>query len=648
MGDQVRDAVEGELFYAPAAEFERIRRLNAPAERRAEAFADLARLNALFMIARAGSGHIGSSFSSMDIVAWLHLQVLQPGRDLFFSSKGHDVPGLYTVLIALGRLPESGLGALRRLGGLPGHPDVGTPGIVANTGSLGMGISKAKGMVAAARLKGEARRVFVLTGDGELQEGQIWESLGGAARRGLHEITVIVDHNKLQSDSFVARVADLGDLEAKFRAFGWHVARCDGNDIDALSKSLAALDAVQDRPKVLIADTVKGRGVSFMEHTALPEGEEFYRFHSGAPSAADYRRAALELSDRVDARLAGLGAAAAELVKVQVPPAAPAAGEMQRLVPAYTEALLAAAAARPEVVALDADLILDTGLIPFRDRFPDRFFECGIAEQDMVSQASGMALSGLVPVVHSFACFMTQRANEQIYNLCSERRRAVFVGTLAGLVPAGPGHSHQGIRDLSAMGAMPGMTLVEPGSAAEVGPLLEWCLGEAEGPAYMRLVSVPCRVPYAAPAGLRPRPGQGWRIHGPASGAAVVLVGYGPVLLPQAVRAAEALAAEDGIAAAVLNLPWLNRLDAGWLRGELAGARLLVTLDNHLEEGGQGRLIAQRLAEDMPPGLRLRSVALEGLPECGGADEVLAHHGMDAASMQRVIRAALREGQPAR
>ena len=161
--------------------------------------------------------------------------------DLYFSSKGHDAPGLYSVLIALGKLPFDKLHGLRRLGGLPGHPDVGVPGMVINSGSLGMGISKAKGMVRADRLKGHKRHYYVLTGDGELQEGQIWESLISAANAGMGEITAIVDHNKLQSDYRVSQTSDLGDLEAKFRSFGWHVERCDGHDLDEFSARARSL-----------------------------------------------------------------------------------------------------------------------------------------------------------------------------------------------------------------------------------------------------------------------------------------------------------------------------------------------------------------------------------------------------------------------
>src|ERR671919_124543 len=160
-----------DLVYVPAAELERIRALNVGAVERAAIFAAACRINALYMIGKAGSGHLGTTFSSMEIVSWLHLEELrladerQAPIDRYFSSKGHDVPALYAVLIGIGRLPFDMIHTLRRLDGLPGHPDIGTPGIAANTGSLGMGISKAKGFVTANRLQGRRGEVYVLTGD---------------------------------------------------------------------------------------------------------------------------------------------------------------------------------------------------------------------------------------------------------------------------------------------------------------------------------------------------------------------------------------------------------------------------------------------------------------------------------------------------
>src|SRR5436190_19547994 len=187
---EVRAEGGATLRFVPLDECRRIAALEADHFQRAAAFSDVCRLNALYMIERAGSGHPGTTFSSLDVVTWLHLDVLGEG-DRYFSSKGHDVPGLYAVLAGLGRIDFDLVHQLRRLDGLPGHPDVvATPEVVTSTGSLGMGVSKARGFVLADRALGPSGRVYVLTGDRELQEGQFWESLQPTANRRLHEITV--------------------------------------------------------------------------------------------------------------------------------------------------------------------------------------------------------------------------------------------------------------------------------------------------------------------------------------------------------------------------------------------------------------------------------------------------------------------------
>ncbi len=621
-----------DLQYVPYREFERVRGLTGAAVDRAKLFATLCRINTLYMITRAGSGHIGSSFSAMDIVAWLYLNELQPPAtpdstgDVYFSSTGHDGPGLYSVLIGLGRLDFDLLHQLRRLNGLPGHPDCATPGIAANTGSLGMGISKAKGMAIANRLQGTPANIYVLTGDGELQEGQFWESMPSAVHRGLGEITVIVDHNKIQSDTWVKQVNDLGDLATKFEAFGWHVARCNGHDFDALNATLATLKQVSDRPKILIADTVKGQGVSFMAHTALRGKDDLYRFHSGAPDDETYAKAATELIGAANAQLAQLGAAPLALERVPRP-ARPASQAPQRLVAAYSRALVAQAERNPKLVALDADLMLDCGLIPFKERFPERFVECGIAEQDMVSTASGLALRGMLPVVHSFACFLSTRPNEHFYNNASERAKIVYVGSLAGLLPSGPGHSHQSVRDIAALSAIPELILLEPCTEQETEQAVEFCVNGTESSTYLRLVSVPYEVSFTLPVNYRLESGRGVVL---TEGTDAVLFAYGPVMLTQAVQAAEVLRRDHGVGLKVVNLPWLNRVDVAWLAEAVRDFKSIFTLDNHLVAGGQGDMLAARLAESgLLEGRRFRKLGLTDIPACGQNDEVLRAHRLD-------------------
>jgi transketolase len=579
---------------------------------RAGLVADLCRINTLFMIMQAGSGHIGSSFSSTDIITWLWTEYLRDPNgdsddgDIYFSSKGHDAPALYSLLIAMEKLGFDLLPQLRRINGLPGHPDVATPFIATNT--------------------------VVMTGDGELQEGQIWESLQPVANEGLAEITVIVDHNKLQSDSAVAAVSDLGPIEEKFRAFGWEVRRGDGHDFNVLRDTLAHFATVTDKPKVFIADTIKGKGVSFMEGLAC--GDQTYHFHAGAPSLKDYVAATREMIARVNATLDGLGLPPAVLTSAPLPvrisPAKP-----EKIVLAYGDELLEMARHRPEIVVMDADLLSDCGIEAFKAELPERFIECGIAEMHMVSAAGGMALRGMLPVVHSFACFLGTRANEHIYNNATEKKKIIYVATLAGLVPGGPGHSHQSVRDISAVGAVPGLIAFEPCSEREARLAIRWAVEQNPESTYLRFVNVPLDLPYVMPADYTLQVGRGVTLR---AGTDVALVGYGTMLLTNAWRAADELAAQ-GISAAVIDLPWLNRIDDRWVAETLGRFKHVVTLDNHYLEFGQGVMVAAALARTGVHAT-VTPIGLTEIPACGTNAEVLAYHGLDGASIARTVLAA--------
>ncbi len=632
------------LRYVPKTELDRIRTLDGDRQERAAAFADACRLNVLYMVERVGSGHLGTTFSSLDIVSWLHLEVMDEG-DRYFSSKGHDAPGLYAVLTALGRLDFEQIHQLRRLGGLPGHPDVAaTPEVVTSTGSLGMGISKARGFVLADRLAGRSSNVYVLTGDGELQEGQFWESLQPTANRGLHEITVIIDRNQVQSDTWVDMVSDIGDLEAKARAFGWAVASCDGHDLGSLASTLEGL-AQEQRPKLVIARTRKGGGVSFMEpENHLPHTDTaLYNYHVGALSSDEYEQAVEEVRQRLDERLKRLGSDPVELVDAEPPEHVAAVAEhRQRLVHAYGAELVKQAEREPRLVALDADLRKDTGLIEFRERFPERFFECGIAEQDMVSQAGAMALAGLLPVVHSFACFLSTRPNEQIYNNATEGTKVIYAGSLTGLVPGGPGHSHQSVRDISALGAVPGMALIEPFSEHESRAAVDWAVNHAPGPVYIRLVSVGWAIGFEPPGVEELVPGRGTVLR---EGRDLLFVAAGPVMISSAWRAADILA-EDGIHAGVVSMPWLRDVDGSWV-AQVADGAPIVTLDNHYLTGGLGDAVLAALAADAPEGAaRLHKIGVEEVPKSGENYEVLRAHRLDGDSIAERVRGLA--GVPAR
>ncbi len=597
--------------------------------------ADLFRLNALSMIMEAGSGHVGTSFSCMDILVWLWTQEMknpnEQDGDIFFSSKGHDAPALYSLLIGLGKLPESNLHQLRRLGGLPGHPDVHTPYMLTNTGSLGMGVSKARGMALANRLNGKKRKIFVLTGDGELQEGQFWESLQPTANGKFGEITVIVDHNKIQSDTWVEKTSDLGNLEEKFKSFGWYVARCDGHDFFSLKKVFEEFEEIQYQPKILIADTIKGKGSKVFEEGV--DQDELYKFHSGAPSPEIYQQALDELIQKINKNLEAAGIAKLELSESEQThrqqPQNP-----EKLIAAYSDELVKIGKKNPDVVVLDADLKLDCGLIAFEKQFPQRFIECGIAEQDMVSMAGGLALSGKIPIVHSFACFLSTRPNEQIYNNATEETKIIYVGSLSGLLPATPGHSHQSVRDISALGSIPGLTMIEPANEFETRLAIRWAVDENPKSSYLRLVSIPRELPYKLPEDYKLTLGRGVKI---VDGNDTAIFAYGPVMLTEAFGAAQILSGQ-GIGASVYNLPWLNQIDETWLSKEIQDYKTIFTIDDHYLKLGLGEQIKAALAAS---GKSVVNLGIKEIPACGQPQEVLEHHGLDADSLARKMKERL-------
>ena len=264
------------------------------------------RVDIVKMVAEAGSGHPGGSLSAADIMCALYFGgVLKhdaenpkaEDRDRFLLSKGHAAPALYATLAEAGYFPKEELATLRKLHSrLQGHPDCKKlPGIEASTGSLGQGLSIAAGMALGLKLNGSESSVFTLMGDGECQEGQVWEAAMFAAHKGLDNLVAIVDHNHLQIDGRIETVCSPEDLGDKFRAFGWQAFQCDGNDMEAILATLeSAKESRGGKPCVIVAETTKGKGVSFMEDQA--------GWHGKAPNAEQTEQALAELTATKEAK----------------------------------------------------------------------------------------------------------------------------------------------------------------------------------------------------------------------------------------------------------------------------------------------------------------------------------------------------------
>ncbi len=442
------------LKYIPKTETDKL--LNQP-----ELLAEALRINSLYMVSKAGKGHLGTSLSSMEaIVAIRHLM---EGNDIFISSKGHDAVAQYAVLIAHGLLDEEQIHNFRVEGGLPGHPTVDIPGVRANTGSLGMGLSKALGFAINSD-----RTVFVLLGDGEMMEGQNWEAILAINESRTKNIIAIVDVNNFSQDGLAA----LGyqGIRSMFRAAGWQAIDVhNGNDYFELEQGLKlALKTPDSGPWVVMLRTQKGSGIAEFAGTA---GSHF-------GTVKNYNRAFEDLYDKLP-----LDTEYVETDYEPIPPNYPPHPTLERFGQAVTELM----AADEDVIFVGVDTMEDLQVGGLAALFPYRVFDFGIAEQNAISFAAAQALLGKKPIVATYACFL-RRGFEQIYNQVTEDTNVTYVGTMAGpLHPSGPGISHESLDDDKYMGNLMPYHQIEPDSPNFVKTQLELAL-KTEGPVYVRLM----------------------------------------------------------------------------------------------------------------------------------------------------------------
>lgn len=609
-------------------------------EEKLSVIADMIRLNALNTIMCAKSGHIGASFSAVEILTVLyHWEMkINPAnpktvdRDIFILSKGHAAAALYSTLASRGFFPTERLATFRSLNGLEGHAEISAPGVETNTGSLGMGISKAKGFALSTKLDGVKRSVYVLVGDGELQEGQNWEAILSAAQWKLDNLYLLIDRNRVQTDMPVEKVVDISPLREKLKSFGWHVEVTKGHDIGKLLGVLKRIKRIKGKPKAVILDTIKGKGVSFMEHpVALKAGKGFYKWHDKLPLGEDYREAWEEIATRIKGKLSR------HKIPVVFPVFRPELAEKppkvgESLVEAFSRILVEAGKRKKELVVLDADLAESCGLREFQMTFPERFVEVGISEQDMVSTASGLALAGKLPVVNTYAAFLTSRANEQIFNNCSEGSKVVYVGHLAGILPAKPGKSHQGIRDIALLRNIPNLLLCAPSCGEELRRIFEFLVFDHDGPSYLRLEhNIPrVQIPWKE---QKLELGRGVEL---ADGDDAVMIGYGPTMLSEALIARQMLE-EDRIKVKIIDLPWLSRIEEEWLLGETGDIETIVCLENHSVKGGLSEELSGIL------GRKIYTIGVGGYGRSGENGEILSHFGLDAESIRRKVKGWLRK-----
>ena len=589
------------------------------------------RSRALMALGLAGSGHAGSTLSVIDIAAALYLNVLRhdpkepkwPGRDRVIWSAGHKAPALYTVLGFCGYFDPLDVATLRKLGSpFQGHPHHELlPGVEFSTGSLGQGLSIAVGQALARRLTQLDYRVFALMGDGEHQEGQVWEAAMEAAHHRLSGLVAIVDHNGLQIDGRVCEVMDVSPLADKYRAFGWHVLECDGHDVEQLARVLSQA-AEADGPVAVIAHTVKGKGVDFMEDQAA--------WHGKAPSAAELESALAQIA--VDsagewAEMTRRAEAHAALVSRELESKLPLYGQLYRWNASATMRAqmdptrlgfgraLAQRGDDPRIVCVGEDISSSIGIAEFVRDHPERrsrFFSVGIAEQSATALAAGLAKEGLLPVIGSYGVFAAGRALDQIRTtLCYGYFPVLIAGAHGGISVGPDGATHQALEDLFQVCGLPDMTVVVPCDSIQTRRATETLLFEVPGPKFLRFAreatpvvtkeSSPFRIGKANVIRFRAeteRFEDAFEVSLAEDYADeqedLTIAACGP-MVAEAMRAAWILKKEFGLEVRVLDLHTVKPLDEEAVARAAQETCLLVSLEEH-QTGGLGHRVLAAMA----------------------------------------------------
>jgi len=594
-----------------------------------EAAAEMRAINLIDIFA-AGSGHPGGTLSIMDVVAALYLRVLNhdpqdptwPGRDRVFWSTGHKAPALYVALGRAGYFPLDDTVLLRQLGsGFEGHPNwLKVPGVEISSGSLGQGLGIAVGNALAGKLLGRPYRVYCLMGDGEQQEGNIWESVMSAGQYRLDNLCGIVDCNELQIDGWVRDVMGVEPLAEKYKAFGWNTVEINGHDMGQILEAFEGAAATSGHPTVILAHTIKGKGVSFMENEA--------GWHGIAPNREQFERAMVDLAtpavprERIDAMLAR-AARNAEAVERKTKDDLPAfrrdawwnTGDTMRVEMDPTRMGfgrgLEAAGADERVVTIHADISGSIRITDFEAKHPERrnrVFSVGIAEQNMMVVAAGLAKEGLIPVTGTYGVFASGRCWDQIRTtLCYSNMNVKIAGAHGGISVGPDGATHQSLEEISLTAILPNMHLVVPCDSVETERATLHSLLEVEGPVYLRFAREATPVvttkstPYQFGVAniIRYRGDKPCFIDAfetflstdyAGEGEEVSIVACGP-MVPEAMRAAWLLKEEHDVETRVVNVHTVKPLDVTALVQAADQTQIVLTAEEH-QVGGFGNIIA--------------------------------------------------------
>ncbi|MDT0463037.1 transketolase [Streptomyces sp. DSM 41699] len=593
------------------------------------------RVDSVRAAAAANSGHPTSSMSAADLMAVLlakHFRYdferpAHPGNDRFVLSKGHASPLLYAAYRAAGAINDTELLTFRKLGSrLEGHPTPRRlPWVETATGSLGQGLPVGVGVaLAGKRLDHTGYRVWVLCGDSELAEGSVWEAAEHAGYEHLDNLIAIIDVNRLGQRGPTRHGHDLDAYARRFKAFDWHTIEVDGHDVEAIDRAYAEAESTAGQPTAIIARTLKGKGVAAVENREGLHGKPLPDAEEAIEELGGVRNLLIEVQPPPAARmLHAVQGGHLDLPRYDI-------GDEVPTRDAYGQALAALGGARGDVVALDGEVGDSTRTEYFAKEHPDRYFECYIAEQQMVAAAVGMAARDWMPYAATFAAFLT-RAHDFIRMASISGSDINLVGSHAGCAIGEDGPSQMGLEDLAMFRSVYDSTVLYPCDANQTAKLVAAMAG-CEGIRYLRTSRGKTPVIYGPTEEF---PVGGSKVLRASAEDRLTVVAAG-VTVHEALKAADALA-EQGIRIRVVDLYSVKPVDRATLREAAERTGCLLTVEDHREAGGLGDAVLDAFADGRPVP-RLVRLAVRTMPGSATPAEQLNAAGIDAESIAAAAR----------
>ena len=596
------------------------------------------RIDSVRSTTEAGSGHPSTCCSAAEIMAALFFGEMRydprdpgnPDNDRFVLSKGHAAPILYAAWAEAGIISHDDVMSLRRLDSdFEGHPTPRLPWVDVATGSLGQGLCAGVGIALNARRIASDYRTYVLMGDGETAEGSVWEAAAVAAHDRLDSLCAITDVNALGQSQPTQWQHDMNAYATRWSAFGWHTIVVDGHDLPAVLDALEQARRTKGRPTMILARTVKGKGISFVEGRNGWHGKPLKRGEELDKALAELQSQFVpedEPAQRPESP-ARRQRPAPQQARLDAPPYK--LGDSVATREAYGAAIARLGAVDDRIVALDADVKNSTFSEKFEQKFPERFYQSFIAEQVMIGAAMGLAARGAIPFPSTFAAFLA-RAYDFIRMAAISNVNIKMAGSHAGVSIGEDGPSQMALEDLAMMRAQPNIAVLYPCDAVSTERLLEKAAYH-RGPVYMRTSRPKTAVIYGPDEQFDLG---GLKVLRQSAGDVATVIGAG-ITVFEALKAYDQLQ-KDGIAIRVVDLYSLQPIDAASLircAEETKGR--LITVEDHYRAGGIGDAVATAVAAR---GFTVTRLAVSEIPRSGTPDELVDHYGISARHIVAAVR----------